>query len=93
MPGADTGRRAARHAYVLTERAAATLVSEALPITHQLDFFLALSFRNGDISCVSSMLELIREPSSHVGDETDVQTQDTQHLQHFLPFFSNEAPD
>jgi len=40
--------------------------------------------RDGVLSCIAPPKEMIREPTSHVGSETDVQELEVEHLQRLL---------
>lgn len=72
------------HAYIVTNRAAALLISEALPLAMQVDFYVGTLVLQGQLSCRASQREVIREPTSHTGDETDVQEDDTARIRHLL---------
>jgi hypothetical protein len=72
------------HAYIVTNRAAALLISEALPLSMQVDFYVGTLVQQGLLTCRAPQHELVREPTSHTGEETDVQKDDTAHIRHLL---------
>ena len=55
------------HAYIVSNRAAALLVSEALPLSLQVDYYMGKLVAQGVLSCRAGYQELITEPTSHTG--------------------------